>query len=924
MRRHYPGIPYLFYSIIFFFFAAPAFAVTVQGVVLDGRTREPLIGATIAVKNTKLGTAVSLSGTFKLSISSPGQYTLVASFIGYKTVEKVITIAGQDVSMDFELEENGKELSEVVVTALLDKTTDQFAQMSEKNASSISNVMSAKTIQLMPDITVANLLQRFSGVSVDRNSSGDAQYAIIRGMPQRYSYTLVNGIKIPSPDNNNRYVPMDLFPADLLDRLEVIKALTPSMEGDAAGGAMNLVMKDAPEDFTVTANVASGTNMNAVKNGFTTFKGWQNSAPVQTHPAGYVATPSDFSFQDLQLYKAAPVNQVYGFSIGGRITKDRRLGGILATSVQDVYRSTSTLFIVPDPNVAPNNLPQFDDWDLRQYSSHQKRYGVHAKLDYRLSEKHHLKLYSMLVELDEIQQRHTIDTSLSVGRNGPGNAIVYLYDRSRLQKQSIYNLTLQGDHFLMPHLKANWSAVYSKASNAMPDWSENETSQQVGYGKVILTNQRLYYLNKYWQHNSDTDYSGYLNLLFDGKINDRRIDISAGGLYRDKSRDNTFYYYKFIPISTATFLEGVNQVNASQWQFGGSSAAQGNLVNPNTYSAQERVFAAYVQGNYQWTDNLEVLGGVRAEHTYIHYGTLLDPVSTAAVTGTYTYLDILPSIHFKYKRTPFQNIRASYYRSINRQGFFELPPTAFPGNNFTETGNPNLKHSTIDNLDIRFEQFSKVLNQILVGVFYKYLNNPIETFWGNIGISDQAIFPQNVGNASNFGAEFSVTRYWGRFGLSGNYTFTQSQLTTSKLYYTANFQTTNVSQTRPLQGQAKHIGNLSFLYKDVEHGVNLQLAFAYTGTRIALVSPYQNLDYWQQPMLTMDFSAEKQLFKNFTFYVKVQNILDTPYLVYLPHHNIYTSGPAAIPSQTDPNKILVQRDYYGQNFIGGIRYKFLK
>jgi outer membrane receptor for ferrienterochelin and colicin len=57
---------------------------------------------------------------------------------------------------------------------------------------------------LSPDITVANVIQRVSGLSIERNASGDPQYAIVRGMDKRYNNTLVNGIKIPSPDNENR------------------------------------------------------------------------------------------------------------------------------------------------------------------------------------------------------------------------------------------------------------------------------------------------------------------------------------------------------------------------------------------------------------------------------------------------------------------------------------------------------------------------------------------------------------------------------------------------------------------------------------------------------------------------------------------------------------------------------------------------
>jgi len=916
--------------ILFLSLSHLANSTVIRGTVLDLKTREPLIGATVFIKEINVGASVSLSGTFKFTISDPRQYTLVCSFIGYKSLEKVVTVTSEEkLQVDFDLEENSNQLNEIVVVGVLDKTSDQFALHTEKNSESIINVMSAKTIQLMPDITVANILQRFSGVSVDRNSSGDAQYAIIRGMPQRYNYTLVNGVKLPSPDNKNRYVPMDLFPSDLLDRLEVIKALTPAMEGDAAGGGMNLIMKDAPSEFTVSANVATGINTIAAQKGFSTFSGWQSHAPIQTHTPEYVATSNDFSYKNFDYHNVAPINQIYGFSIGDRLTKNKKLGAILAGSMQDVYRSTSSTFFVPDNQPGPNNLPTFDDIYTRQYSNHQKRYGVHVKADYRLNSKNQLKLYGMFVELDEVQRRHTIDTSLSIGRNGPGTGNTYLLDRSRTQQQSIFNSTLQGDHVISNALRMNWSAVYSKANNAVPDWSEYQTSQQVGYGKVILTPQSLYSFKRIWLANSDEDHTGYLNFIYNKSIGDHNVEISTGGLYREKTRNNTYFSYDLIPTTIAgrppQFLNGTSILSADQWQFNGANAAMGNATNPNTYVAHEKIAAGYLQAKLSLSRKFEVLGGVRAEHTAQDYLTNM-PLVFPARYGSKSYLDILPSIHFKYRLTENRNLRVSYFKSINRPGFFEIIPTNMPGDYFTESGNPYLNHAKIDNVDVRYEWFTKTLDQLLVGAFYKHLTDPIETIWhkDSVSTSGSVVGPANLGSARNFGVEMAFTKYWGSFGVAGNYTYTNSQITTPKLFITASNTNTVVNQTRPLQGQSPHIANLSFLYKDVDDGLNLQLAMVYTGKRISLVSPYQNIDYWQQPLFTMDFSLEKKFMNYFSFYLKIQNILNTPFLVYLPHTNLYQKGPNALPDQSDASRILVQREYYGQNFIAGIRYKFSK
>mgnify|MGYP000172852739 CR=1 FL=1 len=99
------------------------------------------------------------------------------------------------------MEEDLKQLGEVVVTGHREYRSDRSAIESVKNAGNVLNVMSQQSIQLSPDVNVASVLQRVSGVTMERDASGEASYAILRGMDKRYNYTLVNGVKIPSPDD---------------------------------------------------------------------------------------------------------------------------------------------------------------------------------------------------------------------------------------------------------------------------------------------------------------------------------------------------------------------------------------------------------------------------------------------------------------------------------------------------------------------------------------------------------------------------------------------------------------------------------------------------------------------------------------------------------------------------------------------------
>ena len=234
--------------------AAKLFAYDLQGIVRDSNTGEPLVGTTIKVKElATIGTTTGLDGTFSLRrMPDEGRYTIIVSYTSYKTqyvevdVKTLSAKAPKGDLLSINLEEDTKQISEVIVTGHKEHHSDRSALELTKTSTAVLNVTSQQSIQLSPDINVSNVLQRVSGVTLEQSSSANASYAILRGMDKRYNYTLVNGVKIPSPDDKNRYIPLNIFPADLMDRLVVAKSLTADMEGDAAGGVVDMVMKNAP------------------------------------------------------------------------------------------------------------------------------------------------------------------------------------------------------------------------------------------------------------------------------------------------------------------------------------------------------------------------------------------------------------------------------------------------------------------------------------------------------------------------------------------------------------------------------------------------------------------------------------------------------------------------------------------------------
>jgi TonB-dependent receptor len=900
-----------------------------SGFVINDDTNEPVYGAVITIKELNQVKLTGLDGKFHFSHLPKGQYSVYCKNFEYELIQINIVVDSLPIIYDFKLKLKSKKLDQVTIVYKSDKESEQFAQSREKNAENILNVVSSKAIQLLPDITTAGVLQRVSSVTLEKTSTGDGRYVVIRGMDQRYNYTLVNDIKIPSPDNKYRFIPMDMFPAELLERLEVIKALTPSLEGDAIGGGMNLIMKNAPEERLIKANISGGYSTIFSDRSYLNFdkSSIRFQSPVDINGVGYVATPSDFTYDNFNYKKnSSPTNYTASFTYGERFLKKKQLGFVFSSSFQNIYSGSNSLWFKPENQPAPGNIPAFTDVYIRKYNSQIQRLGLHNKIDYVFNENNRISLYNLYMESNELQYRSTIDTSLSIGRSGKGTGNTYILYRSRFQKQTIYNSTLQGEHKLFKTLDLKWSAVYSSATNDLPDWSEYQTVHQVGYdinGNQFATPEVVnipFY--RIWTRNTDRDFAGYIDLSYKRKIFNKEVEIKTGGLYRDKLRNNSYNEWNLVP-KTSSIGQPIPfdyNLRPDIFQFNGTTAAQGSPKNPLNYTATENILAYYTQLSIDFTEKFSILGGVRVEQSTQGWVTQMDPKISYGAFGTIPYSDYLKSIHFKYKIDKKQNLRLSYFDAINRPGFFEYIPFTINDDNFTLSGNPTLKHATAKNYDFRYEFFGKGLNQLLAGFFYKEITNPIEMGILFNGTSSATLKPNNFGLAKNFGAELSFVKYFGFFGVSGNYTYTNSKITTSKLFYDTNYIAYQTTQTRPLQGQAPHIANLSLLFKSPKLGLDIQLAGVFTGKKITLLSPYKDLDYWQKAMFQLDFSIEKKVFKIFTVYLKASNILNTPILVQIVQPNIYTTGKFALTDQTDSNRVTVQKEVYGQRLLIGIRF----
>ena len=549
--------------------SAAASAHTLDGIVKDHRTGEPLIGSVIEVKELPdVKTTTGLDGSFTLhELPDKGRYTLVVRYVSYKTREIPVEVSDKDV-VSISLDEDLKELGEVVIKGHKESHSDRSAIDLEKTAGNVLNVMSQQSIQLSPDVNVASVLQRVSGVTMERDASGEASYAILRGMDKRYNYTLVNGVKIPSPDDKNRYIPLNIFPSDLMDRLVVSKSLTADMEGDAAGGVVDMVMKDAPSHFQIQANAAIGMSDYFWKDGRDYLSSdrsdYTHKSPYEANGKDYKAQTSDFANGPTKIttHSTPAPNFIGGISVGNRFWKDR-IGVMLAGSMQNVFRGTERTY--NSVKMASGEQAMYIySLQHRYYSTHDLTAGVHAKVDLQL-DNHKLEWYNMYIRTNSkgVRYNNSINTEY-IGSD------TYTQDdetRSLSQTQTIFATHLKGTHHLTHDLTVDWAGIFSQAKEEDPDrvylTLTNTVQSPDGVdGSLWSADKNILKtlpksMERRFQHNTDKDWAGYLNFSYDTHFA-HGVDATwkAGGQYRRKERGNRYYSYIFNPANISQQLDG--------------------------------------------------------------------------------------------------------------------------------------------------------------------------------------------------------------------------------------------------------------------------------------------------------------------------------------------------------------------------------
>ncbi|NDE61846.1 MAG: TonB-dependent receptor, partial [Cyclobacteriaceae bacterium] len=230
---------------------------TVRGAIFDESTGEPLYGVSVLVKETSTGAVTDFDGKFELQLA-PGSYTLQVSYISFSTINltEVKVEAGQvTVLPDILLKEEEAELETVTVSAAAIRTTESALMSVKRNAPNLLDGISASTFRQIGDGDAASAVKRVTGVSIE-----GGKYVYVRGLGDRYTKTVLNGVDIPGLDPDRNTIQMDIFPTNVIDNIVVSKSFTADLPADFTGGVVDIETKDFPEDKTYRLSISGGVN----------------------------------------------------------------------------------------------------------------------------------------------------------------------------------------------------------------------------------------------------------------------------------------------------------------------------------------------------------------------------------------------------------------------------------------------------------------------------------------------------------------------------------------------------------------------------------------------------------------------------------------------------------------------------------------
>ncbi len=170
---------------------------------------------------------------------------------------KELEVKAGEVSLfdNLRLKETTFELSEVVIKAQEVRNTENALITIKRKSANVIDGISSVSFRKIGDSDAASSMKRVPGVSVE-----GGKYVYVRGLGDRYTKTILNGVDIPGLDPDRNTLQMDIFPTNIIDNIIVHKSFTADLPADFTGGVIDIAIKDFPEEKKGNISLTAGYN----------------------------------------------------------------------------------------------------------------------------------------------------------------------------------------------------------------------------------------------------------------------------------------------------------------------------------------------------------------------------------------------------------------------------------------------------------------------------------------------------------------------------------------------------------------------------------------------------------------------------------------------------------------------------------------
>ncbi len=899
-----------------------------RGRVVNAATGLPVTGATVTVEGTDRIARTDLDGNFRLAGLSGGVVSVTAARDGSQPATITGVAVGAEIAtVDFALNAASDavvRMDTFSVSADVAAGSDVGLLSSRQKSAAVSDAIGGLQFGQLAIGNAAEAMAKVTGASLV-----DGKYVMIRGLGDRYSNTLLNGVAVPTADPDKRAVQMDQFPSDLLESIVTTKSFTPDQPGAFSGGSVNLKTKSFPQQFflSLTTSVEfregiTGRDFLAVpgvSGDRLALGGSDRAAPAlataipDRTAAGIAARQGNLALAgqldqaskafDNRGYfpavtQAAPAlglsmafgdqipfgdDHLFGYTASFTYDRDQqgyaggeknRFEGIVSAPQIKLALTPEASGLTFGSGTRPAGTPPLGVMNSQQSVA----WGAFAKLALRLAANHEISLDLFHNQsADDVVQRGVGEQQ----RDYPGN-FYEVYDLQYTER-GVSSVQLAGKS-LFPSsqdLRIDYRLAYSKSTLDQPDYRTLAAYYDPAGMAVNATGVQP---NRFFRDLAEDSREGAIDVSRPISIGAREVRLKTGVTWLQGDRDyrEERFQWSNRPQSRADFASfpgsiGILDQTANSVNFGNTIS---RLQEPNNYAAQQTITAGYLMGDFPVTARLRAIAGVRVERTEME----TRPVRLPGLNprdGTIRGTDALPALNLVYEVGPRSNLRAAFGRTLARPTFKELTDVRSEDVFTLDTylGNPQLGRTVINNYDLRWEWFPRRGETVAVSAFYKRMRDPIEVVFTPVS---GAIQPQNVARGEVQGLEFEFRRglnaYFPQlesFSFGANVALVASRVTIPEVEMSSiRLQEPGAKSRRELLGQSPYVFNTDLTYSQRSSGTTATLSYNLVGKRLALVQFGSLPDVYEQPAGRLNLVLSKRLTSRLRLKFTARNLLD--------------------------------------------------